>query len=120
MQGSGVRVQGSGFRTQGPQSGLHFPHFEPRGVSLPHGTQEGFAERAKDSSFACRASVSRFGFGARFRAKWGNLKRLHGLLPESQDQSLSLTVLYVPYSLDSGRGQGSGFQVYERAVLLPE
>ena len=26
------------------------------------------------------------------------LKRLEGLLPESQDQNLALTVLYVPYS----------------------
>ena len=29
-------------------------------------------------------------------------KRVEGLVPESQGQNLALTVLYVPYSLDSG------------------
>jgi len=38
----------------------------------------------------------------RFRSKRQPLKRFKGLLPESQGQSLTLTVLYVPYSLDIG------------------
>ena len=37
----------------------------------------------------------------RFRAKREHRKRVHGFLPESQGQNLVLTVLYVPYSLDS-------------------
>jgi hypothetical protein len=32
------------------------------------------------------------------------LECFRGILPESQDQNLALTVLHVPYSLDSGRG----------------
>ena len=39
-----------------------------------------------------------------FRARREELKRFKGLLPESQGQNLALTVLYVPYLLDSGRG----------------
>ena len=34
-------------------------------------------------------------------AKLEKLQRVEGLLPESQVQNLTLTVLYVPYSLDS-------------------
>jgi len=34
-------------------------------------------------------------------------RRVYGLLPEGQGQNLALTVLYVPYSLDSGRAVGS-------------
>ena len=37
----------------------------------------------------------------RFRAKTKQLETVEGLLPESQGQNLALTVLYVPYSLDS-------------------
>jgi len=32
----------------------------------------------------------------------GHLTLFQGLLPESQGQNVALTVLYVPYSLDSG------------------
>ena len=38
----------------------------------------------------------------RFQAKKEQLERVHGLLPASQGQNLVLTVLHVPYSLDSG------------------
>jgi hypothetical protein len=37
----------------------------------------------------------------RFPAKKEQLKLLQGLLPEIQGQNLALTVLYVPYSLES-------------------
>ena len=39
-----------------------------------------------------------------FRAKREHLERFHGLSPERHGQNLALTALYVPYSLDSGRG----------------
>ena len=39
------------------------------------------------------------GFMSRYRA---NREQLQGLVPESPGQNLALTVLYVPYSLDSG------------------
>ena len=38
----------------------------------------------------------------RFRAKREQLTTFHGLFPESRGQNRALTVLYVPYSLDSG------------------
>jgi hypothetical protein len=34
----------------------------------------------------------------------GMTSRFYGLEPGSQGQNLSLSVLYVPYSLDSGKG----------------
>ena len=37
-----------------------------------------------------------------FRAESQHLQRFHGLLPESPGQNLALTVVYAPYSLDSG------------------
>ena len=37
----------------------------------------------------------------RVRAKWDHMKTFQGLLPQSQGQNLALTVLCVPYSLDS-------------------
>ena len=37
-----------------------------------------------------------------FQAKRERLEWLKGLLPKSQGQNLALTVLNVPYSLDSG------------------
>jgi len=37
----------------------------------------------------------------RFRAKGEQLKRFRGLSPESHCQNLALTVVYVPYSLDT-------------------
>ena len=44
------------------------------------------------------------------RARRKKVERVEGLLPGGQGQNLALTVLYVPYSLDtgllvSGRGQ---------------
>ena len=39
---------------------------------------------------------------SRCRTKREPLQRFYGLSPESQGQSLALTVVYVPYSLDSG------------------
>jgi len=36
------------------------------------------------------------------RAKREQLKRLEGLLPDSQGRNLALALLFVPYSLDSG------------------
>ena len=44
------------------------------------------------------------GAAGRFRMKREQLILLWGLLPESQGHNLALTVLHVPYSLDSGRG----------------
>ena len=41
-------------------------------------------------------------FKLSFRAKREQLKSFSGLAPESQGQNLALTVLYLPYSLDSG------------------
>jgi len=41
------------------------------------------------------------GRGARFRAKMEQLKRVKGLLPESQGQNQALTVLYALHSLTS-------------------
>jgi len=38
-----------------------------------------------------------------FRAKREHPKMCSGLVPESQGHDLAWTVLYVPYSLDSGR-----------------
>ena len=44
---------------------------------------------------------------ARFQDEWEQLQRFSGLSPRSQGQSLALTVLYVPHSIDSGlRVQG--------------
>ena len=40
--------------------------------------------------------------GYRFQGNRGQLERFYGLLPENQGQNLAVTVLYVPYSLDSG------------------
>jgi hypothetical protein len=37
-----------------------------------------------------------------FERQKKHLKRFPGLSPESQDQNLALTVLHVPYLLDSG------------------
>ena len=37
-------------------------------------------------------------------SKYGTSRQSYGLLSESQDQNVALTVLYVPHSLDSGRG----------------
>jgi len=45
------------------------------------------------------------GSSAPFQAKREQLKKLYGLLPESQGQNLALTVLYVPHSLDSGHSR---------------
>ena len=39
----------------------------------------------------------------RCQAKGEQPKTIQGLSPESQGQNLALTVLHVPYSLDSGR-----------------
>ena len=47
-----------------------------------------------------------YAFISRFRAKREQLKRVQGLLPERSGQNLALTVLYVPYSLDSGHTTG--------------
>jgi len=44
----------------------------------------------------------------RCRATMEHLERCQGLSPESQDQNLVLTVLYVPSSLDSGSGLRGG------------
>ena len=45
-----------------------------------------------------------FGFAAeRCRARREHLTRVEGLAPESQGWNLALTVLCVPYSLDSGK-----------------
>ena len=41
----------------------------------------------------------------RFRAKGKQLKTLEGLEPQRQGQNLALTVLRLPYSLDSGLGE---------------
>jgi len=40
----------------------------------------------------------------RFRSNREHLNIFEGLSPESQGQNLTLTVLYFPYSFDSGRG----------------
>ena len=54
----------------------------------------------------------------RFRARRGQLETLEGLLPDSQGQNLALTVLYMPYSLDSGTrtGQAAGGKAEVLAV----
>jgi len=46
----------------------------------------------------------------RFRAKSEQLQRFKGLLPEGHGQNLALTVLYVPYSLESGRKEDGACQ----------
>ena len=51
----------------------------------------------------------------RFRAKREHqLKRFEGMLPESPGQNLVLTVLYVSYSLDSGRRKTLKMKVLTR------
>jgi len=57
--------------------------------------------RHESKSF--RVFRDRFPCG-RFRAKMEHLKEFQVLLPESQGQNMALTVVYVPYSLGSGRG----------------
>jgi len=49
----------------------------------------------------------------RFREKGEHIKRDQGLVPESQDQILALTVLYLPYSLDSVRAVDGHSRVRE-------
>ena len=55
----------------------------------------------------------------RSRARREQLKRFLGLLPESQGQNLAVTVLYVPHSLDSGRGETVEFRTSESAIDMP-
>ena len=42
----------------------------------------------------------------RFQEKREHFQRVDGLLPESHGHILALTVLFVPYSLDSGQAGG--------------
>jgi hypothetical protein len=55
------------------------------------------------------------GHGGRFRARRGQLKRVERRLPESQGQNLAWTVLYVPYTLDSGM---LGMHILKDGTLL--
>jgi len=43
-----------------------------------------------------------------------------GLLPESQGQNLAVTVIYVPYSLDSGMGLTSGLDCLIYAIFAQQ
>ena len=54
----------------------------------------------------------------RFQAKKEHLARFKRHLPGGQGQNLALTVLYVPYSLDSDEGGGDG--VVPRDFCLTE
>ena len=59
--------------------------------------------------------------GIRFRAKGEHVKRVCGLLSESQGQKMALTVLYVPNSLDSGlclRKSGLAIHVFKLHFLF--
>ena len=56
--------------------------------------------RSQDPSF--RPSTAGFDSGIRLQSNKEQLERVSGLLPGSQGQNLAMTVLYVPYSLDSG------------------
>ena len=51
----------------------------------------------------------------RFQAKRAHHARFQGIRPESQGQNLALTVLYMPYSLDSPQPPGD-----ETSPLYPE
>ena len=47
-----------------------------------------------------------------------HLERFPGLLLERQVQDLDLTVLYVPYSLDSGYAKGLNSPAYRRYTCM--
>ena len=53
----------------------------------------------------CRIRVPRSPLAAQFRTKWEQPETLKQPLPGSQSQNVTLTVSYVPHSLDIGTGR---------------
>ena len=56
----------------------------------------------------------------RFRAKMVDLKTLFGVFSESQGHNLALTVLYVPYSLDSDQLSNQGRNLAVSILCVPQ
>jgi hypothetical protein len=85
-----------------PQVRAGFTGFMPQELRLP---AEGAGLRIQG---VCKAeSIWAFGEGFEVRTFEGSPLPRSGLLPESQRQNLALTVLYVPFLLNSGTAQNA-------------